>query len=480
MRSSKVFVALVTVGMCSLAVCIAVWSCLGSRCSLPGWLPSKAHMLTDRTPGELIRYTLRRIDGHPFLVLLARPPLLWVQSIYERPVSLPPSVTLGKGQQADNLPSITGQGSETEIIARTNLEIARAFGNAQPGQVISIVPGRYTLDSKLRTAAAGLKDRPITVRASQAGKVNIEISSQEGFYVTQPYWIFENLQISGKCTEHRQCEHAFHVVGKAHHTVIRNNQIVDFNAHIKVNGMEGEWPDEGQIIFNTLTNTIPRETSFPVTPIDMVGANRWNIADNVVSNFIKAQGDHISYGIFMKGAGRGGRIERNLVICTTHDISQDGERVGISFGGGGTGAGLCRDAQCDHEYLDGVIVNNIVAHCNDFGVDVNKSKNILIAHNTIINTAGIDVRNSSILIKTYGNIYDGFLLAKNNSEIKSDITSGPKAKEIYRHPEVLTFQCLTQIEKIPSINLANRDFRNGLRNDGTAPGAFDKCENTGG
>ena len=44
----------------------------------------------------------------------------------------------------------------------------------------------------------------------------------------------------------------------------------------------------------------------------------------------------MAYGVFMKGASAQGRIERNLIICTTQDISQPGNRIGLSFGGGGT------------------------------------------------------------------------------------------------------------------------------------------------
>ena len=34
----------------------------------------------------------------------------------------------------------------------------------------------------------------------------------------------------------------------------------DFNAHIKVNGEGGQWPDNGLVQYNTLTNSHPRTT----------------------------------------------------------------------------------------------------------------------------------------------------------------------------------------------------------------------------
>ena len=34
----------------------------------------------------------------------------------------------------------------------------------------------------------------------------------------------------------------------------------------------------------------------------------------------------------------------------------------------------------------GLAANNVVAHCNDAGIDVNRSSQIALAHNTLINT----------------------------------------------------------------------------------------------
>jgi len=55
------------------------------------------------------------------------------------------------------------------------------------------------------------------------------------FNVFARYWTFENLHISGICQEHANCEHSFHIVGKAEHFVAHNNTIVNFNAHFKIN-----------------------------------------------------------------------------------------------------------------------------------------------------------------------------------------------------------------------------------------------------
>ena len=349
------------------------------------------------------------------------------------------------------------------------------MADAQPGQTIVVLPGTYRFDDKIRMRTAGTIDHPITVQARQPGQAFLQFETEEGFAVSRSNWIFENLQITGVCANHDHCEHAFHVYGDAQHIVIRNNLVTDFNAHIKVNGLDGAWPDDGLVQFNTLTNSTPRNTNLPVTPIDMVGANSWLLADNVIRNFVKTEGNRISYGLFMKGAGRGGRVERNVIICTTQDMSAPGVRVGMSFGGGGTDAGLCRTADCRIEFREGTAVNNIVTHCNDFGVDVNRSSSILIANNTLVNTAGIDVRNESASAKVYGNLLEGRIQPRNGGKLELDMNEQLVMKDLFVNADELNFACIRRLDNIPSIAAAPRDFYEMARSDGTMPGALGQC-----
>ncbi len=430
----------------------------------------------ERTQGEFVRYAVRRLEGHPNLESLLLPPLLWLQARAERTVPAGPLPTLGKGQQAQSLQPLTGQAAQAEIRAASAAEIVTALSSAKAGQTILIKPGTYRITNKVNTGFAGSREQPITVRASAPGQVTIEFDTVEGFAVSQAFWIFENLTIRGVCKEHSDCEHAFHVFGNANHTVIRNNLIKDFNAHIKVNGLDGDWPDDGLVQFNTLTNSKLRETHLPVTLVDIVGANHWTLADNLVSNFIKGEGDHISYGMFMKGAGRGGRIERNLIVCTPQDISQPGSRVGLSFGGGGTGKPYCRDQRCDAEYTAGLAANNIVAHCNDFGIDVNQSSAILIAHNTLINTAGIDVRRGPASAQAYGNLLDGRIRQRDGAQLKSEMNELASMPAIYDHADALQLGCRQNMDNVPSIALVPKDFNSQARSDGTLAGALGRCD----
>lgn len=338
-----------------------------------------------------------------------------VQQWYERPV--PSEIdTLGKGQKKAPV--------EIELLADILVanadELAKAMRAARAGQTIEILPGEYRIQKRLETGRAGVPAAPITVRAAEIGTVTLSIASSEGIKINKPYWIIENISFRGVCSEDRYCDHAFHVVGAAAHTTIRNNHVQDFNAHVKVNGEGGAWPDDGLLQFNTLTNTRPRNTTVSVTPFDLVGANGWRVEDNLVTHFVKNDGNKVAYGLFMKGNSQGGIIERNLVICSPQDISAPGGRVGISFGGGGTGQDFCRDRDCGFEHRSGRIANNVVAHCNDLGIDAVKAEDVQIAFNTLINTSGIDIRGKESTAKVVGNLLEGTIRSRDGATITQE------------------------------------------------------------
>jgi hypothetical protein len=104
------------------------------------------------------------------------------------------------------------------------------------------------------------------------------------------------------------------VVGDAHHFAAVNNLMVDFDAHFKINAEHGRFPDHGLLESNTLRNNSIRMTFNPVTPVDLVAASHWVIRRNLISDFIKGDGDRISYGAFAKGAGSDNLMEQNVVL----------------------------------------------------------------------------------------------------------------------------------------------------------------------
>ncbi len=324
---------------------------------------------------------------------------------------------LGKGQRTDGIDRSATATARRTLQLDSAAAIAQALVGAQAGDVLEISPGSYPIASTMRTGHAGTPGEPITLRARRAGTVTLQVTTTQAVLVEQPHWVFENLDWVGVCAHDDDCEHALHIVGPARGTVIVDNRMTDFNAHIKVNGHLGQWPDNGRLQFSTLTNTRPRRSERPATPFDLVGASGWQVLDNRVENFGKADSASPSYGIFMKGAGSGGRIERNVVVCAPVAALRPGQRVGISLGNGGTGSKWCRDGRCGTEHSDGLIANNIVAHCNEAGIEVSRAQRAVVAHNTLINTQGVLLRRPPASASVDGNLLDGSVSDRVGTEL---------------------------------------------------------------
>jgi hypothetical protein len=446
---------------------------------------------SNRSLGEVLRYLEKRLQGHNKLEMLALPGIHGLRQLIERPVpaALP---TLSKGVQPTALPiqrydaagkplpsNMAGGYSDlpASIMVSSDVELREAMAHARPGTVIQLAPGTILKARKFKTTVAGTAALPIVVRAAVPGSAMIEFASTVGFDISHAYWLFENLTLRGVCGEDGSCEHAFHIYGDARSTVIRNNRLENFNAQIKVNGLNGAWPDAGLIQYNTLLNPQARRTHHAVTPIDIVGANDWVIADNAVSNFAKRGGNGIAYGMFVKGAGRGAILERNLVTCSVADISQPGIRIGISVGGGGTEAAYCRDKRCDTEHSHAIVRNNVVAHCNDSGIDVNGSNQTLIVHNTLINTAGISVRQTQASARIEQNLIDGKLNVRDQALVEAGGNHGIGA---LRDADALD---LSWVKEAPlGSSLAPDDFcrrERGPRSPAGATGDISGCAGAG-
>lgn len=355
-------------------------------------------------PRALAPYLLHRTSGHNELIEAAgrvtagallrldRGP--WLRQ------AMPPLVVGAQPQAARS------EGGNERLVATVE-EARRALAAAVPGDVITFLSGSYAVKGKLFASRPGSAEAPIVVRAARPGTVQIAFDSAEGFVVSAPYWRFENLDIRGACRYDDNCQHAFHVVGNAHHFVARNNTLADFNAHFKINGEKGAFPDHGLIEANTLSNTGVRRTARPVTPIDLVGASDWTVRANIIRDFIKGSGDRISYGAYAKGGAQRTLFERNVVLCEEALLGEPGQRVGLSFGGGGTGKQYCRDRQCITEHDDGIMRANLVAGCSDVGMYLNSAAGTRIADNTLLDTAGVQVRFPTSGATFEGNLVDG-------------------------------------------------------------------------
>lgn len=312
-------------------------------------------------------------------------------------------VLLARGAHAEDVPVASAD------------ELLAAIAAAAPGDVIVVADGTYALTGASCTAD-GTEDQPIVVRGATHLGALIELDSLEGFKVSGAHWHFEDLDVQGVCASDPDCEHAFHVTGGAEGFVLRNSRVRDFNAQLKVNAQPDEndvhqIPHRGLIEGNELRDTSPRETDAPVTKLNIDTGDGWIVRANVIADFHKNGGNGISYGAFMKSGGSGGLFERNLVLCTDA-VDTGGVRIGLSFGGGGTGAQFCApefdpEVPCDPEHTDGVMRNNIIARCSDVGIYLNLATGTRVLHNTLIDTAGIDFRFESTTGEADGNVLGG-------------------------------------------------------------------------
>ncbi|AKF85325.1 hypothetical protein MFUL124B02_11290 [Myxococcus fulvus 124B02] len=293
----------------------------------------------------------------------------------------------------------------------TVAELQAALSSAKAGDDIVLADGTYTVNANLNCAAEGTDAQPITVRAANRHAALIRFNATEGFKVSGRAWVFDGLTIEGICARDQDCEHAFHVTGHAEGFVLRNSRVRDFNSQLKANATKNasgvfEMPHRGLIERNDIYDTRPRVTGTPVNKLNIDTGDDWVVRDNEVHDFAKQGG--ISYGAFMKSGGKRGLFERNRVLCTRDQPASD-TRIGLSFGGGGTGAAFCAPAfdatvPCDPEHSDGIIRNNIVANCSDVAVYLNRAARTQVLFNTFIGTTGVDFRYASSTGEAHGNV----------------------------------------------------------------------------
>jgi hypothetical protein len=405
--------------------------------ALLGFSPAQAwRSLSERSPVELIGHAMRRLEGHPRLEQVMHPPLRWLHARYVReptgplrdlgkgvrPAGLTPQRYDERGAPVASLPATVGTrlAPPTRVL-HSAADVVSGVEAAVAGDVLEIAPGTYSIPRTLYTRRGGRADAPITLRAARPGTVTLEVRQVEGLVVAHPYWTFENLEWRGACRADDDCEHAFHVVGDARAVVVRNNRMLEFSSHVKINGHGGRFPDDGLLQFNSLVNSRPRVGEAPATPVDLVAASGWQLLDNRIEGFVKQGSNGVSYGMFMKGAGQHGRIERNVVVCTATAVGQPGLRLGISLGGGGSDAMACRDKRCDVEFDGAIVANNVVAHCNDAGIDVNKSRAVQVLHNTLVNTQGILLRNTPAEARVAHNVMEGAVRHRAGAVLNGDV-----------------------------------------------------------
>jgi parallel beta-helix repeat protein len=330
-----------------------------------------------------------------------------------------------------------------EVHVNSTDSLRSAIASAQPGTEIVLDNGSYRLAGTVLCSNPGEVSAPIVVRAAVPLGAKIVSTAVEAFKITAPNWTFMDLDLQGACADHGECEHAFHVEGRATGFRLLGNRIHDFNAHLKVNAdPEHNTPDDGLVSENKIFNQGPRFTGNPVTFINIDNGSRWVVRQNVIYDFHKAGGDGISYGAFAKGGTALPLFERNLVFCSLKDRI-GGSRVGLSFGGGGMSPAQCGPAwdasvPCDPEVSGGIMRNNIIVNCSEEGIYLNRATSTKILYNTLLATGGIDFRFPGSTGEVHGNVLSSRIRVRNGGAFEgSDNLSDVPVEQFgswYRDP----------------------------------------------
>lgn len=302
--------------------------------------------------------------------------------------------------------------AEELVVVDTVKALHAALEAATAGTTIELAPGTYEMQGGIRLRQHGSPAQPIRVRAAVPGTARLEGDVIQMLNVTGSHWHFEGLDFEGG----PRANHALHIVGAADGTTVRGNRFHNFHAAIKGNGT-GEArraPSDVTIERNVFFNDDNRETALPVTPIDVVNGQRWHIIDNFIADFGKLGGTEVAHGAFLKGGSEDGVFDGNMVICEWRHSG--GQRVGISFGGGGTPRKFNKKP---FEHRFGRMTNNIILNCSEApGVYLNKSAVTLVAFNTIYRSFGIDARFPATSAVVTGNLLTGEVLARRGATVE--------------------------------------------------------------
>jgi parallel beta-helix repeat protein len=124
------------------------------------------------------------------------------------------------------------------------------------------------------------------------------------------------------------------------------------------------------------------------------------------------------------------------VWCEQRLQGARGQRVGLSLGGGGTGAPFCRDRRCIAEQEGGRIESNLIAACSDDGIYLNSAARSTIRQNTLLDTGGIRVRFPASSADVEGNLVDGAIRSSNDGVVRETDNRASSVALLYlgQHP----------------------------------------------
>lgn len=314
-------------------------------------------------------------------------------------VTLSLGLALAQGVMAQAYTPTEGPVAPTTNIVNVNSEasIKSAIANAQPGQVITIAPGTYTLNGNVYVSKNGTSTNRIFLRAATRGSVTLRTNSLEGFNVKGQYWVFENLKVQGGCsTPSTSCEHAVHIVQNADNVIFRYNEFVNYSSHFKLNqqvdssGVQ-QFPDRLWIIKNKFYNTTANTFNGPHNPLNIDGGDYHVVRGNIIADYASGLSAKPASAIYPKSGTRYMMAEQNLIVCKKNVMNSNTVR-GIYMGDGTMASAwpVSRPANVYGENVQGTFRNNVILNCtgdgSSAGIFVGDDSGSKILHNTSVNS----------------------------------------------------------------------------------------------
>lgn len=296
-----------------------------------------------------------------------------------------------------------GPGHEggTVVPVCSEAEILAAIANAASGDVITVCPGTFAFNQLISVDADGTDAARIFLRAETPGTVTFNLSHIENFKLRGKFWIFENITFVGDCADASGCEHAFHIVADADDVIFRNNEVVNFASHVKLNGeFVGQdpvksFPDRTWFIGNFWHNTRYVDNDAPHNILNLDGGKDHVVRGNIFADYSAPVSlPKSASAVYPKASTLRILIEQNLIVCEKARTEGETNR-GIQLGDGAP-ASICdgdgdQDGNGDcvenGQNQAALVRNNIVMGCNNggssAGIMVNSDRESRIFHNTV-------------------------------------------------------------------------------------------------
>ena len=194
----------------------------------------------------------------------------------------------------------------------------------------------------------------------------------------------------------------FKIVGDADDLIFRNNEVVNFASHVKLNGeiVTGtvkSYPDRAWFINNFWHNTKYILNNAPHNILNLDGGKEHVVRGNIFADYsTPASLSKSASAVYPKASTLGILIEQNLIVCEKQRT--DGQTTrGIQLGDGapasicdgdtdGDGLGDCEE---NGQNQEGIVRNNLIMNCDNGGSSAGimalSDRDSLIAHNTVYN-----------------------------------------------------------------------------------------------